>query len=399
MGYGRFTMTSSRTARNTRSADRRRQLIDAAAALFVERGYPHVSVADIARRAGVSAPTLYRHFDDKQALLFAAVQTRVDDLEASTDAAGLDAANDPVEALTRAVTRLGICNPQATSLWRWSGQHLSVEQNREVVRRTRATLRRWAAAINTGRPGLTERESMYLAGAVLSVVGSAAGRAARTVPMHIEDELMNLIRRTTGLSPRDATPLPDPVGLGDTVRTRRDEILDAAAELFARNGFAGSGVDDIGAAVGITGPSVYKHFPSKNAILLAIGQRSANRLDALALAAFAAVPDARGRLNSLVDSYVHAITSSPDLVVALTSGYALAGDPHAGELVASQRRYVQRWATLLMEVDPARSIESARLAVHAALSIVNDAERMPRSTGRPEFAARVAYLMKGLLGV
>ena len=49
--------------------------------------------------------------------------------------------------------------------------------------------------------------------------------------------------------------------------TRREQILSAAAELFARYGFHGVGIDDIGAAVGISGPALYRHFRSKDAML------------------------------------------------------------------------------------------------------------------------------------
>ncbi|HEY2790801.1 MAG TPA: helix-turn-helix domain-containing protein, partial [Micromonosporaceae bacterium] len=37
-------------------------------------------------------------------------------------------------------------------------------------------------------------------------------------------------------------------------RTRRDEILDIAVELFAKRGYHGVSMDDIGAAAGVTGP-------------------------------------------------------------------------------------------------------------------------------------------------
>ena len=48
---------------------------------------------------------------------------------------------------------------------------------------------------------------------------------------------------------------------------RRDEILSTAAELFAARGFHGVSVADIGAACGISGPALYKHFASKDAVL------------------------------------------------------------------------------------------------------------------------------------
>ena len=48
---------------------------------------------------------------------------------------------------------------------------------------------------------------------------------------------------------------------------RREQILDTAADLFAQRGFHGVSVADLGAACGISGPALYKHFPSKDAML------------------------------------------------------------------------------------------------------------------------------------
>ena len=45
------------------------------------------------------------------------------------------------------------------------------------------------------------------------------------------------------------------------------QILATAAELFAARGFHGVSVADLGAACGISGPALYKHFPSKDAML------------------------------------------------------------------------------------------------------------------------------------
>ena len=47
--------------------------------------------------------------------------------------------------------------------------------------------------------------------------------------------------------------------------TRREEILDAAARLFAERGYHGVSIDDIGAAVGMSGPGFYRHFAGKEA--------------------------------------------------------------------------------------------------------------------------------------
>ena len=48
---------------------------------------------------------------------------------------------------------------------------------------------------------------------------------------------------------------------------RRAEILAAAASLFAARGFHGVSIEDIGGAVGISGPALYRHFSGKDALL------------------------------------------------------------------------------------------------------------------------------------
>jgi AcrR family transcriptional regulator len=48
---------------------------------------------------------------------------------------------------------------------------------------------------------------------------------------------------------------------------RRAQLLAVTARLFAERGFHGVSIEDIGAAAGISGPGVYRHFPSKDALL------------------------------------------------------------------------------------------------------------------------------------
>src|SRR3954467_4205045 len=56
---------------------------------------------------------------------------------------------------------------------------------------------------------------------------------------------------------------------GSGTGVRRGRIIRAARTLFARNGYDSTSLEAVGRAVGITGPALYRHFPSKDALFLA----------------------------------------------------------------------------------------------------------------------------------
>ncbi len=49
---------------------------------------------------------------------------------------------------------------------------------------------------------------------------------------------------------------------------RRLQLLAAAERLFAERGFLAVRLEDIGAAAGVSGPAIYRHFPNKEALLV-----------------------------------------------------------------------------------------------------------------------------------
>lgn len=74
-----------RAYRRLDSDERRRLLVESATTLFGEYGYEELSMARIAREAGISKPLLYHYFPRKRALFEAALQTAADELRAATE--------------------------------------------------------------------------------------------------------------------------------------------------------------------------------------------------------------------------------------------------------------------------------------------------------------------------
>lgn len=82
--------------------ERRRQLLDAAAALFAERGYARATTSELAKAAGVTEPIIYRHFASKKELFIALIdRTGAETLRLWSQQ--LASATDPADRIRRLV--------------------------------------------------------------------------------------------------------------------------------------------------------------------------------------------------------------------------------------------------------------------------------------------------------
>ncbi|WP_214369501.1 TetR/AcrR family transcriptional regulator [Pseudonocardia sp. H11422] len=91
-------METSTPRRRVGRAERERQILDAAVAVFSERGYQNASMDAVAERVGITKPVVYTHFGSKEGLLLACIaRARTELLEVTSAAAA--AAEGPEEML------------------------------------------------------------------------------------------------------------------------------------------------------------------------------------------------------------------------------------------------------------------------------------------------------------
>src|SRR3712207_2266266 len=96
---------------------------------------------------------------------------------------------------------------------------------------------------------------------------------------------------------------------------RREQILAVAAQLFARHGFHGVSIADLGAAVGISGPALYRHFPGKDALLAELLVGISEQLLTEGRARAAAIDDPGELLEALVAFHAEFALREPELIV------------------------------------------------------------------------------------
>ena len=86
---------SSDLVRTAESEPTRERILDVAERLFAQKGFAGTAVRDIAREAALTAPSLYNHFDGKQALYEAVLARGVQPLVDLIDDLGRTTARDP----------------------------------------------------------------------------------------------------------------------------------------------------------------------------------------------------------------------------------------------------------------------------------------------------------------
>jgi AcrR family transcriptional regulator len=137
-------------------------------------------------------------------------------------------------------------------------------------------------------------------------------------------------------------------------------IFAAAAELFRQQGYRGTRIEDIGAAVGMTGPAVYRHFPSKEALLAELLQRALDRAQRDVQGALDAGLAPRETLERIVrGSVAHSLEQGDLVAMAERDLHNLT--PASRRRMARQRRdIVMAWVRTLRavrsELDDARAI-------------------------------------------
>lgn len=183
---------------------------------------------------------------------------------------------------------------------------------------------------------------------------------------------------------------------GQAKARRRQDLLATSAVLFAERGFAGVSIDDIGAAVGVSGPAVYRHFPSKQAVLGAILREVSSDLLEGGREVAAREADPGARLRALIAFQVEFALTQPAVIVVQDRELANLDEAGRHAVRALQRSYVTLWVETLRDLAPGRDTADLTLRAQAVFGLINSTPhslrgrlRDPRDADRLE-AARVA---------
>ncbi|MFC1419204.1 SACE_7040 family transcriptional regulator [Streptacidiphilus cavernicola] len=183
---------------------------------------------------------------------------------------------------------------------------------------------------------------------------------------------------------------------------RRQQIRREAARLFAARGFLGVGVDEIGKAVGISGPGLYRHFPGKDAMLADLLVGISERLLDEGRRRVAEAADPRAALDSLLRGHIDFALDESALITLHDRELLHLPDAERHQVRSLQRQYVELWVDVAGDTFPGLGA-SARASVHAVFGLLNSTPHSATgpdggAADRPAMAALLHRLALGALG-
>lgn len=366
-------------AAQRRPRNRKELIVAAAARQFARRGYPDAFVADIAAEVGITGSALYRHFGGKAELLVAAIELEIAQLAAAYDEPGDLAAL--LDHAARHLQRPG--RPHA--LWDRNARFLAPAQRDELAARYGTALRPLRRALAAARPDLARRDVAALSVAAHAVLDSGRAYERATVAEPRARELMVAAAAAVAAVPwlplGDMAPgLPGSAGSAGTPgglqpSSRREAALAAAVRLFAERGYQVVGMDDIGAAAGISGPTLYHHFPGKSAILVEVIMRCLDALYFDLAAVLAGTDDPAAALDRTLASFVRINVAQGDALSPLFTEIGNVRPEERAPIRRAQEDYVSEWAVLLAAVRHDLTASDAQALVRSAQIAVNTLRR------------------------
>ena len=153
----------------------------------------------------------------------------------------------------------------------------------------------------------------------------------------------------------------------------REDILEAAAQVFRQKGFHGASMQDIAKAVNLQKPSLYHHVSSKQEILLALLDRALELLlERMSAISNQDIP-ADEKLREMIRVYLQILAENTDLsAVLLFEHRSLERKQHARH-VPNRDRFEALWRNVLVEGVAAKLFvcDDPALTTRAILGILN----------------------------
>lgn len=176
--------------------------------------------------------------------------------------------------------------------------------------------------------------------------------------------------------------------------SRRAAILEAAASLFAERGYNGVSIEELGAAAGVSGPAVYRHFSGKPAVLSALLVGVSEDLLEGGKAVMAEAANAEAALRGLVEFQVDFALRQADVIRVQDRDLNSLPAEEERTVRSLQRQYVEVWVDALSALHPDCGLPLLRQRAQAVFGLINSTSHTLHDKMKPRETQRLRSLLE-----
>jgi AcrR family transcriptional regulator len=156
-----------------------------------------------------------------------------------------------------------------------------------------------------------------------------------------------------------------------TPRTpRQRELITVAARLFAARGYHAVGINEISGELGLTGPAFYRHYPSKEALLIAVlDDAVSSHLEEVG-DLVATITDPLETLEAIVDHHIVFVFEQTENIMTWRTEFRSLPENDRHRLRYLQRLYTEEWVRTLRKLRPELDVDQVRAMCHGAIALL-----------------------------
>lgn len=168
---------------------------------------------------------------------------------------------------------------------------------------------------------------------------------------------------------------------------RQRELIAVATRLFARQGYHAVGINEISGELGLTGPAFYRHYPSKEALLIAVFDDAITAHLEQVVDVVRKISDPLEALQAVIDNHVDFVFDQTENIQTWRTEFRSLPEGDRHRLRYLQRLYTEEWVRIVRQLRADLDIEQVRTMCQGAIALIQSAtefqNRLPREVVGP----------------